>query len=302
MRDLTVIMTRGMQASGKSSWAIDFVQGHQDYKRCNRDSLRRMASNYTYDDLNEALVSRIEKETIRQIIDSGYHVVIDNMHLSDKTLEKTKQWITAYAKEKGITVSFVIRDFPITLAEALNRDAARTNPLGATVLKKTWRDYEVPLKQMLKQYAPKNNSCKEGPPAVLVDIDGTLADSTDRKIFDMRKLGQDILITPVHTVVTALAAMSYNILVVSGRSEDTRDATAQWLAQNKVPYQGLFMRRAKDHKVDTEVKQEIYTQQIQPFYNVQFVIDDRPSVCKMWQELGVFTFVVNQDAYAKNDF
>ena len=301
--NVKVILTRGMQASGKSTWAAEFVSRNQDFKRSNRDSLRTMASNYTYDDLNEALVSRIEKDAIKDIIDSGYHVVIDNMHLSDATVSKTKAWITSYLAEKKGTVEFEVKEFPITLSEAIQRDQQRVNPLGASVLKNTWRRYEVELKQMLRRYAPQNESNKNGPSAVLVDIDGTLADSIDRMIFDNSKVLTDKLIHPVHSVVEALAlSKQYKIIIMSGRTEDIRADTAQWLSNNKVPYHELFMRASKDFRSDTIVKKELYEQHVKSVYNVQFVIDDRPSVCKMWQDLGLFTFVVNQDAYAKNDF
>ena len=51
-----VIFTKGLQASGKSTWATKFVEENQDYKRVNRDSIRHMLSNYTFDDANEKLV------------------------------------------------------------------------------------------------------------------------------------------------------------------------------------------------------------------------------------------------------
>ncbi len=43
---------------------------------------------------------------------------------------------------------------------------------------------------------------------------------------------------------------------------------------------------------DTIVKEEIFWRDIADNYNVQFVIDDRPSVARMWRELGLKVFQV----------
>lgn len=54
---------------------------------------------------------------------------------------------------------------------------------------------------------------------------------------------------------------------------------------------------------DDIIKKELYKKEIEPRYNVLFVFDDRPQVLKMWQnELGLFTFNVNQDVDCLNDF
>ena len=89
---------------------------------------------------------------------------------------------------------------------------------------------------------------------------------------------------------------------MSGRKETCREITEQWLEKNNVPYDDLYMRKADDNRDDTVIKRELFEKYIKGRYNVLFVIDDRPKVCKMWQDLGIFTLVVNQDVYAKNDF
>ena len=49
----------------------------------------------------------------------------------------------------------------------------------------------------------------------------------------------------------------------------------------------LFMRAPGDMRKDTIVKEEIFWRDIADNFNVQFVVDDRPSVCRMWRELGL---------------
>jgi hypothetical protein len=44
------------------------------------------------------------------------------------------------------------------------------------------------------------------------------------------------------------------------------------------------MRKAGDGRKDTIVKKEMFLELVHPNYNVEFIVDDRPSVCRMWRE------------------
>ena len=80
----------------------------------------------------------------------------------------------------------------------------------------------------------------------------------------------------------------FDILLVSGRPEEHRATTERWLDQNHIyDVRGLFMRRTGDYRPDTEVKREIYQNQIAPRYKVRLVLDDRSSVVAMWRSLGL---------------
>lgn len=64
----------------------------------------------------------------------------------------------------------------------------------------------------------------------------------------------------------------------------------------KIPDAGmtLLMRATDDKRKDTYVKKEIWDRDIVGKYNVVCVIDDRPSVCRMWRyEIGLPVFQVN---------
>jgi len=49
----------------------------------------------------------------------------------------------------------------------------------------------------------------------------------------------------------------------------------------------LFMRTTNDSRPDTIVKREIFEEHVKPHYNAEYIIDDRPSVCQMWRDLGL---------------
>jgi len=153
-------------------------------------------------------------------------------------------------------------------------------------------------------------------PAILVDLDGTLA------LFNKRKDGKywevqeredilnpgmrspydasvcwqtDAVNVPVLTVIHALYEMQISPVFVSGRSEDHRAPTLEWL--HSLPTVGvlgkhlsefpLYMRMSKDYRDDRIIKEEIYREKIAPVYNALFVLDDRDRVVAMWRDLGL---------------
>ena len=303
---LHVIMTKGLQASGKSTWAEQFVKDNQNYKRVNRDSIRHMLSSYTFDKPNENLVTSIEQKIIFDLIDQEYNLVLDNMHLNDKTVESTKKIIQHYAHTE---VEFEIKEFPITLAAAVERDKKRSFPIGEKVIKDTYRKYEVECKQMIARAKPKNvdNENASLPGCIICDIDGTLSDSTNRRIFDDSKVHEDKVIEPVADVLRTYSNNNskhwdVKIFIMSGRQDSCKDATVNWLSTHGIPFDDIFMRKTGDFRDDTIIKKGLYEGHIKGKYRVLFVVDDRPKVCRMWIDEGLFVMNVNQDPYCKNNF
>jgi hypothetical protein len=85
------------------------------------------------------------------------------------------------------------------------------------------------------------------------------------------------------------------VVLVSGRGVKAshRQATQRWLTWNAIEYDVLLMRRAGDQRPDHVVKTEIYERQIEPNYEVLFVLDDRREVVVAWRSLGLTVFQVD---------
>lgn len=141
--------------------------------------------------------------------------------------------------------------------------------------------------------------------AIIVDVDGTIADCDHRKVhlpnwpkfFEL--MGLDKPIEPVIDVVRSLyfSKENYQILIVTARPNEYeyRHKTMNWLAQNYVPYHQLYMRKAGDYRQDSIVKKEILQQIIDDGYEPYLAIDDRAQVVKMWREYGIRTLQVAAD-------
>lgn len=133
-------------------------------------------------------------------------------------------------------------------------------------------------------------------PAVIFDVDGTLADCTERRKFwpDNKKEffnPANVIMDKPFSHIVGLAQLLANyahlrVLVVSARSESDRKITAEWLLENRVPYEHLYLRANNDPRQDEVVKREIL-REIQKTYEVIMVFDDRDRVVKMWREEGL---------------
>ncbi len=143
---------------------------------------------------------------------------------------------------------------------------------------------------------------------VIFDLDGTLADCQHR-IHLIEGPEQNhraffaacSLDLPIHDMIDMLHHMylaGYYVYIVSGRSDECRQQTEEWLDRYGIPYKFLFMRKSGDHRPDYIVKRNIYTQE---FYNkeikVDYVFDDRDSVVAMWRSLGLRCLQVAPGAF-----
>ena len=130
---------------------------------------------------------------------------------------------------------------------------------------------------------------------VIFDIDGTLADVSER-IHHVRKkpknwnaffqgMAQDKAIHSMVRLCNILYASGIYIILCSGRSEEHREQTAEWLARQGVNYHDLRLRKDKDRRSDTDVKREILATLDKG--RILFVVEDRSRVVEMWRSEGL---------------
>lgn len=139
------------------------------------------------------------------------------------------------------------------------------------------------------------------PPAVIVDMDGTLSDPTHRRPLATEKpkdwarfhdlCGEDSLQTHVGVTVNLLKA-AYKVVIVTGRPRQCEAVTRGWLDRHRVAFDALFMRADDDYRRDEIVKEEILDREILPAFRPVFAIDDRDRVVAMWRRRGIPCFQV----------
>ena len=141
--------------------------------------------------------------------------------------------------------------------------------------------------------------------AIIVDVDGTLADMRgirgpfewdkvhlDRPHQDIIKMVQHFACVETYTGEyyddgDEITEYRYKIIITTGRDGVCEEATKQWLKDHEVPYDDFYIRKAGDFRKDNIIKSEIYMDHIRPKYDVKYVIDDRDQVVEMWRSLGL---------------
>lgn len=138
--------------------------------------------------------------------------------------------------------------------------------------------------------------------AIIVDLDGTLANSGHRVRFvdgsekrDWDKFNALSAYDPINEwcleIVKAFNDRGYKIVFLTARSDSksTRKITETWLATHVGPsidYE-LIMRPGDDFRSDFITKQDLFNKHILSKYDVLFAIDDKKVVSNMWRENGI---------------
>jgi hypothetical protein len=242
----------------------------------------------------EILVSKMEIGIWNSAVSAGLPVVLDNTNLRAKIV---KEWLHR-AQKAGYEVEF--KDFPITREQALYRDALRASkgeryvgpevihmffskfvgPSGALPLIPTIDSVVSPI---FKPYVdPKTeDSC------IIVDIDGTLAHMTGRSPYDTSRYHEDAFDETIAFIVQSYSDVWHHVVLMSGRDERYREVTEKWLNRHGFDFDHLYMRPAHDTRNDAIVKDELFETHIAGKYTVDYVLDDRDRVVKMWRAKGL---------------
>lgn len=142
------------------------------------------------------------------------------------------------------------------------------------------------------------------PKAIVCDLDKTLCLIGNRDPYDASDCESDIPNVPVVKTLEAMSNDGYEIIFVSGRKIKFIEPTISWLKKHLSQrivanlHPRLFMRDNKDQRADHLIKKEIYLNKIEPNWDILLVIDDRPSVVRMWRcELNLTVFQVNDKEF-----
>ena len=157
--------------------------------------------------------------------------------------------------------------------------------VGERVIRKLHRQFYGNGNSRDPEYSPQDETL---PPAVMCDLDGTLAILNGRNPYDGSVCEDDILNQPIYDILKNYHNLGNKVLLLSGRMDSFQPQTERWLAKHNVPYDMLIMRKHTDKRRDSIIKQEIFDEHIKGKYFIRFVLDDRNQVVDMWrQDLGL---------------
>jgi predicted kinase len=291
----TITITRGLPASGKSTWAREQVlKSNGTTKRINKDDLRAMLDFGVWSKVNERTILEVRDVIIGVLMYSGYDIIVDDTNLVPKHEECIKKLVDNFNFDVGEErYKIKIQDFThVTPEECIERDRSRLNYVGEKVI----RDMHAQYLKLggANPTQKKRNQNPELPKALIVDLDGTLCRHNGRGPFDYDKCDTDSLNEPVWEF---LQTRDEFLIFVSGREDSCREKTVAWLKQHcdLIEHQDyeLYMRATGDHRKDTIVKTEIFNHYIDERYYITLVLDDRTSVVANWRDMGLVCWQVN---------
>jgi predicted kinase len=146
-------MLIGLSGSGKSTYSKNFLFENPSYRRVNRDEIRQMIFGYAEEDIhyyyklndfvkNEHQISRVQDSLIKQLLQEGYNVLMDNTNLQIKYINQFKQDFPM------VEFSYDLIDTPIEIC--IERDLNRKRTVGENVIKRQFEQINI-LKKEFKE-------------------------------------------------------------------------------------------------------------------------------------------------------
>ena len=103
-----IILCRGIQGSGKTTWAKQWVLEDPEHRvRFNNDDIRNMLGKYWVPS-REVLVDSLKRRFLWSSMSYGFDIVIDNMNLNPKELEYYNKVLDIWNNPEEIVIELRI--------------------------------------------------------------------------------------------------------------------------------------------------------------------------------------------------
>ena len=132
------IICRGLPASGKSTWAKQWVLEDSEHRiRINQDDIRLMLGKYWVPS-REKLVQEIQFNAIIEALNRKFDVVIDNTNLNNKVLDQFNRLIRTFEDYEIEYKDF----FDTPLSVCIERDKNRDLQVTEKVIRSFYNNYK----------------------------------------------------------------------------------------------------------------------------------------------------------------
>ncbi len=280
----------GIPGSGKTTLRNKMIAEMSNTKAVNKDTIRNQIKDEmrkSGENIAKVHWKEVEKEVIprynellTQYVIEGVNIIDDNTNLTMKNIRRLEQFAANNGYE--FEVIFLQDSWNVELCHKRNT----SRPVAEHVPVATVENMAESFIKVYYEYHNSKNS-KGTIPAIVVDMDGTLAHMHSRSAFDWNRVDEDTVDETVKELVKFYHNKGYKVVVCSGRDGCCKDISEKWLVDNDIPFDEFFIRPTKDMRKDVHIKYEIYVNDISPKYDVKVAIDDRSQVCRLWRGLGL---------------
>lgn len=284
-KEITILV--GPCGSGKSTWALQHLNLDNIY--VNRDTQGKEGH------LN----------IFKLALEQGRSIIIDRMNFNK---EQRNRYLLP-AKELGYKTKIVVFHVPydICLDRCENRkDHPNIKDVGTAseVLHFFFKKYER-VEDNEADEVIRLGWDGEKKTGLIIDLDGTLCNIDNRLHFVKDKdvdsettikkdwknffknIPNDVPNKWCQSIIWQYNKSSSDIILCSGRPDDYKRITEDWLEKWHIDWTKLFMRQRGDYRRDDIIKEVILDFEILPRYNILFAIDDRQSIVDLWRRRGI---------------
>lgn len=162
---------------------------------------------------------------------------------------------------------------------------------------------------MERHHASRHHTSGCNRPGLYIwDLEGTLSDGRHRlnllpkteeahvttawEAFNLAS-GADLPLSDNISLCNQLYRDGYRILILTGRSDVSKEITLKWLKMHNVQYHEIIMRSNDDHRKDIEFKGQILDVLLNQYpFRIMGAFDDLEHVCKFIRGMGITCYQV----------
>lgn len=290
-----LIIFVGIPGSGKTTAAKNYVQqanaNGEIVINLDRDMFR-ISAGFTVEPTKqyEEIVTQQQRAVMKHAFRNNWEVIESSTNLNQKKLNE----LAKFANNQGACVEIKYFDTPLEkcIENDLKRQATGGHSVGSIVIERFYAAIRKNGWPVLPKFASISDIVKyepisTNPKAILVDIDGTVAQMDGRSPYDYTQVRTDLPIKWVIDLVQLFWTKGFFIVFMSGRKALCYTDTMDWLVANIPVEFKLYTRSADDNRPDYIVKLELFDRYIRNKYNVVFCIDDRRQVIDAYRDIGL---------------
>jgi predicted kinase len=292
---VTLTIMRGISGSGKSTMArqmLGMVVSRDDIRVMLYGKIADTPAYYRQDkkalSVCENRVTIAQDAMVAGYLRAGIDTIVDNTNIEWSYVKSLAK--IGYRHGAEVVVKVIDVPLDVALARDFQRGMTGGRTVGTEVIQKQYERFKSNKHMLLEPvFSPKPYNGTPGkPPAVLCDLDGTLADFKGvRGPFDTNVENDEVFRVIADLVLTLDYSNEYRIIFMSGRKEAARGGTERWLEKHVTTPEHLFMRADSDNRPDNLVKADLFDEHVRDNFDVQFVLDDRDQVVNMWRRMGI---------------
>lgn len=133
---------------------------------------------------------------------------------------------------------------------------------------------------------------------LILDLDGTLVDSSHRRIYEKDKVKDDKVKEDVlNTVRTVIFTENPYVCILTARSENDYNITVKWLEKKNIFFDRIFFKPLDYKGSGFYYKKEVYNMLLKPHFDKVIVFEDNKKIADYFHKEGCLVFQIKEEGF-----